>query len=69
MIHIETDFRPRLFEWRMLRQTKKDVRRRLEGHEFGRLRIVLKKRAGRIALQFVGDPAVIEKAKGLLGIC
>ena len=69
MVHIETDFWPRLFELKRVWQTKADVRRRLSGHQFKRLRIVLKKRNGRLALQFVGDPTSVEKAKGLLGIC
>jgi hypothetical protein len=69
MFHIETDFRPGFFERKIVRQTKKDVRRRLNGHEFKLLRIVLKKCNGRFALQFKGDPSSIEKAKGLLGIC
>ena len=68
MVHIETDFRPRFLERKIIRQTKKDVRRRLNGHEFKLLRIVLKKRNGRFALQFVGDPNSIEKAKDLLGM-
>jgi len=69
MVHIETDFWPRLFELKRVRQTKVDVRRRLNGHKFKRLRIVLKKRNRRLVLQFVGDPTSVEKAKGLLGIC
>lgn len=68
MVHVETDFRPRLFERKIVRQTKKDLRRRLEGHNFGFLRIVLKKRDGRISLKFVGDIGSIEKAKDLLGV-
>jgi hypothetical protein len=44
------------------------VLERLQGHELGLLRIVLKKRNGRLAFQFFGDPNSVEKAKGLLGI-
>jgi hypothetical protein len=69
MVHIETDFRPRLFERKMIWQTKKDLRRRLHGHKLNLRRIVLKKHNGRLKLKFVGDPGSIEKAKGLLGIC
>lgn len=68
MVHVETDFRPRFFERKIVQQTKKDLRRRLEGHDFGLLRVVLKKRDGRISLKFVGDIGSIEKAKDLLGI-
>ena len=69
MVYIETDFRPRFFERKMVWQTKRDVRRRLRGHELKLRRIILKKRNGRVTLQFVGEPGSIEKAKGLLGIC
>jgi hypothetical protein len=44
------------------------VLERLQGHELGLLRIVLKKRNGRHAFQFFGDPNSVEKAKDLLGI-
>jgi hypothetical protein len=69
MVHIETDFRPRFLERKMIWQTKQDLRRRLRGHELKLRRIVLKKINGRLKLKFVGDPTSIEKAKGLLGIC
>jgi hypothetical protein len=69
MVRLEMGFKPRLFERNLLRQTKHDVLRRLKGHELGLLRIVLKKRDGRVAFQFFGDPQSVEKAKGLLGIC
>jgi len=62
-------FKPRLFERNLLRQTKHDLLERLRGQELGLLRIVLKKRNGRLAFQFFGDPQSVEKAKGLLGIC
>ena len=68
MVHIETHPWPRLLEMKKVFQTKKDLRRRLAGHQFKRLRILLKKRNGRLALQFVGDPISVEKAKGLLGV-
>ena len=66
---METGFKPRWFERNLIRQTKDDVLRRLEGHRFGLLRIVLKKRNGRLAFQFFGEPGAVEKAKSLLGIC
>jgi hypothetical protein len=68
MVHLETGFKPRWFERNIIRQTKSDVLERLQGHELGLLRIVLKKRNGRLAFQFFGDPNSVEKAKGLLGI-
>jgi hypothetical protein len=69
MVHLEMGFKPGLFERNMIRQTKNDVLERLQGHKLGLLRIVLKKRNGRLAFQFFGDPNSVEKAKGLLGIC
>jgi len=69
MVRLEMGFRPRLLERNIVRQTKSDVLRRLEGHELGLLRIVLKKHNGRLAFQFFGDAHTVEKAKGLLGIC
>jgi hypothetical protein len=69
MVHLEMGFKPGLFERNMIRQTKSDVLNRLQGHKLGLLRIVLKKRNGRLAFQFFGDPNSVEKAKGLLGIC
>ena len=69
MVRLETGFKPRWFERNLIRQTKGDVLRRLEGHHLGLLRIVLKKRNGRLAFQFFGDAGTVEKAKGLLGIC
>jgi hypothetical protein len=68
MVHLETGFKPRWFERNIIRQTKSDVLERLQGHKLGILRIVLKKRNGRLAFQFFGDPNSVEKAKGLLGI-
>jgi hypothetical protein len=69
MVRLEMGFRPGWFERKMIRQTKHDILRRLEGHQFGPLRIVLKKRDGRVAFQFFGDTGSVEKAKNLLGIC
>lgn len=69
MVRLEMGFRPRLFERNLLRQTEHDVLERLRGQELGLLRIVLKKRNGKVAFQFFGDPQSVEKAKGLLGIC
>ena len=69
MVRLEMGFRPGWFERNLIRQTKDDILRRLQGHELGVLRIVLKKRDGRVAFQFFGDPNSVEKAKDLLGIC
>ena len=69
MIRFEVDFVPHEFEKAGVEQTKDDIRDRLQGHEFGRLKIVLKKTIGnRIELQFLGDPQDVEKARRLLGI-
>lgn len=68
MVRLEIGFKPRWLDRNLIRQTKDDVRRRLEGHSFGPLRIVLKKRNGRVAFQFFGAADAIEKAKSLLGI-
>jgi hypothetical protein len=69
MVRLEMGFKPGLFERNLLRQTKHDLLERLRGQELGLLRIVLKKRNGRLAFQFFGDRQSVEKAKGLLGIC
>ena len=69
MVRLEMGFKPGWFERKLVRQTKLDILRKLEGQEFKLLRIVLKKRDGRVALQFVGDGPSVEKAKDLLGIC
>ena len=69
MVRLEMGFKPGWFERNLIRQTKNDIYRRLKGHDLGFLRIVLKKRHGRVAFQFFGDPSSVEKAKGLLGIC
>ncbi len=69
MVRLEIDFKPGWFERKLIRQTKLDVLRRLGGHDFRLLRIVLKKRDGRVAFQFIGDSSSVEKAKNLLGIC
>jgi len=68
MVRLEVGFKPRWLERKLIRQTKSDVLRRLRGHDFGLLRIVLKKRAGRVAFQFFGKPDSVERAKALLGI-
>ena len=68
MVRLEIGFKPRWLERNLVRQTKDDIHRRLEGHRFGPLRIVLKKRNGRVAFQFFGDDDAIDKAKKLLGI-
>ena len=69
MVRLEMGFKPGLFERTLIRQTKNDILRKLNGHDVGLLRIVLKKRNGRVAFQFFGDAGSVEKAKGLLGIC
>lgn len=69
MVRLEIGFKPGWFERKLVRQTKLDILRRLHGHDFGLLRIVLKKSDGRVAFQFFGDVGSIEKAKDLLGIC
>ena len=69
MVRLEMGFKPGWFERKLVRQTKLDILRRLEGHKFNLLRIVLKKRDGRVAFQFIGDAGSVEKAKDLLGIC
>ena len=69
MIRIEADFTPHPFEKSGIEQTKEDIRARLHGHEFARLKIVLKKRMGnQIQMQFLGDPQDVEKARRLLGV-
>ena len=69
MIRFEVDFVPHELERAGVEQTKDDIRDRLQGHEFARLKIVLRKRIGNeIELQFIGDPQDTEKAQRLLGI-
>ena len=68
MLRLETDFVPGIFERRIVRQTKEDIRQRLEGCGLDFLRIVLKRRRSGLAFQFFGNPETVEKAKGLLGI-
>jgi hypothetical protein len=69
MIRFEVDFVPHPFEKAGLEQTKEEIRARLEGHEFNRLKIVLKKKIGNeIELQLIGEPQETEKARRLLGI-
>jgi len=70
MIKIEVGFAPHAFEKAMVEQTKEDIENRLQGHEFGRFKIVLKKppSSQQIALQFLGDPESCDKARRLLGI-
>jgi hypothetical protein len=66
---IEVGFDPHPFEKTLIEQTKEHIRSRLAGEEIHRLKIVLKKRPGsEIALQFVGDPDGVDKAKRLLGV-
>ena len=68
MIRIELGFVPDGFEKAGIEQTKEDILARLTGHEFERLKIVLKKDIGnRIHLQFLGEPQEVEKARRLLG--
>jgi hypothetical protein len=69
MVRLEMGFKPGWFERKLIRQTKLDILRKLDGHQFNLLRIVLKKRDGRVAFQFFGDSGSVEKAKDLLGIC
>ncbi|HKP02445.1 MAG TPA: hypothetical protein VJU77_03700 [Chthoniobacterales bacterium] len=69
VIRFEVDFVPHSFEKAGVEQTKDDIKARLTGHEFARLKIILKKRLGnQIELQFVGDPQDVERARRLLGI-
>ena len=68
MVRLEVGFKPRWLERKLIRWTKSDVRRRLRGHHFNPLRIVLKKRDGRVAFQFFGEPETVERAKALLGM-
>ena len=70
MVKIEVGFEPHPFEKSVVEQTKEDIENRLQGHDFGRFKIVLKKppHSQHIALQFLGDPESCEKAKRLLGI-
>ena len=69
MVRVETDFTPNPVEKAGIEQTKEDIQARLHGHEFSRLKIVLKKRIGNeIALQFLGEPQDVEKARRVLGI-
>ena len=68
MVRLEVGFKPRWLERKLIRRTKSDVRRRLRGHHFNPLRIVLKKCDGRVAFQFFGEPETVERAKALLGM-
>ena len=68
MVRLEVGFKPGWLERKLIRQTKSDVLRRLKGHHFNPLRIVLKKREGRVAFKFFGEPDSVEKAKALLGV-
>jgi hypothetical protein len=69
MVRLEIGFKPRWLERNLIHQIKGDVLGKLNGHELGLLRIVLKKRNGQVAFQLFGSPTSIEKAKDLLGIC
>jgi hypothetical protein len=70
MIRIEVGFDPHPFEKAMVEQTREDIQNRLQQHEFGPLKIVLKKSYGgqQLAFEFVGDPESCDKARRLLGI-
>ena len=68
MVRLEVGFKPRWLDRKLIQQAKSDVLQRLSGHHFDLLRIVLKKRNGRLAFQFFGETSCVEKAKGLLGI-
>jgi hypothetical protein len=69
MVKIEVCFAPEGFEKEMVQQTKDDVRAKLQGHDLGRVKIVMKKRPGhQLAFQFLGDPDAIDKTKQILGI-
>ena len=69
VIRFEVDFAPHPFEKTGIEQTKEDILARLQGHDIDQLKIVMKKPAGgQIALQFLGDPTTVEKARRLLGI-
>jgi hypothetical protein len=70
MIKIEVDFQPHPFEKSAVAEKIEDLRNRLNGHEFGLFKIVLKKNPGsqQFALQFLGDPESCDKARRLLGI-
>ena len=68
MLRLEIGFVPGPFERRVVQQTKEDIQQRLEGYDFGFLRIVIKRRPGGFAFQFFGPTENVEKAKGLLGI-
>jgi hypothetical protein len=69
MIRFEVDFVPHAFEAASVEETKEDIRNRLQGHEFSRLKIILQKRIGNeIELRFIGDQQDTEKARRILGI-
>ena len=69
MIRFDVDFTPHPLERAGIEETKEDLRTRLEGHDIQDLRIVLKKPvSGKIELQFRGEPAMVERAKRLLGV-
>lgn len=69
MVRIEVDFKPHLFERSAIAQTKEDIQARLHGLELGQFKIVLKKPHGhQIAMQFLGDPESVEKARRVLGV-
>ena len=63
MVRLEMGFKPGWFERNLIRQTKNDIFRRLKGHDVGFLRIVLKKRDGRVAFQFFGDRAASKRLR------
>ncbi|MEP7015700.1 MAG: hypothetical protein ABI925_09690 [Verrucomicrobiota bacterium] len=68
-LRFDMDFVPSWLERRVVKQTKEDVKQRLQGHGPGFLRILLKRRKpGRFAFQFFGEAETVEAAKRLLGI-
>ena len=69
MVRIEVGFTPSIFERSSVAQMKEEIQNRLHGLDLGRFKIILKKPLGReIALQFLGDPVSVEKARRVLGI-
>ena len=69
MVKIEVGFTPEGFEKRIVQQTKDDLMAKLQGLDFGRVKIVFKKRPGhQLAFQFLGDPDAIDQTKQILGI-
>jgi hypothetical protein len=68
MVHITVGFQPHSFERATIELIMNDVRARLAGHEFGRLRIALFKDFRReIVMHFHGDEQEVAKARRILG--